>query len=656
MKTKLVFASLFLFVCFFGMPKSVAGDADQLPVGFFDAADCSSLVGWACDPDDYAAALQVYFYADGPAGTGSFVGATTANLAREAAVGNLCGGYSAHGFSFPVPASLFNGNSRAIYAYAIDTAPNNSSLIAGGPKAINCAADIKTNNAEFVSQVVPAFMNPGRVYPIIITMRNAGTTTWSDTDNYHLGSQNHQDNTVWSFGRVNFSDDESILPGATKKFVFNVTAPAVPGAYNFQWRMVQDGVEWFGDKTVNAAITVAASNFQPASLWLTRTAATKGVWTLDSGYRAAGSGNACDDVPGWANTKLATTKTNADGSISVKTIQAGCSRPWGSQQGKIQVLNGYWTSINSNNFHDGMIKEEVMPDPGLIFAPLDVIPDGQWHMIVSGCYQMPFYVNYMGGDGPNKEGGCYDAVCQTAENCPIYHTLSNVRYIVYDTCNNFTCDGQPVPVKFYQKVNSVMRISYDAVNGCGGAKILTEEQWFLKNYGWFGFYNTNSGYAPTAVDLYAVDDEQSCLPFWDNFCPNNNECLATDVCVPGAVSGCKVCQSDGSGWRDDNTKCGAKKICQSGICTADSSCVPNCVGKTRGDDGCGGNCGTAEIKIAGGGGGGGGSVATGSAANSPAKMTRAEILVKIQEIKKLLIQLIAQLIAELQKQLAGMQK
>ncbi|MFZ3100082.1 MAG: hypothetical protein WA103_02505, partial [Minisyncoccales bacterium] len=86
-----------------------------------------------------------------------------------------------------------------------------------------------------------------------------------------------------------------------------------------------------------------------------------------------------------------------------------------------------------------------------------------------------------------------------------------------------------------------------------------------------------------------------------------------------------------------------------------SSCVPNCVGKTRGDDGCGGNCGTAESKIAGGGGGGGGSVVAGSAANPPAKMTRAEILVKIQEIKKLLIQLIAQLIAELQKQLAATQ-
>ncbi|MFZ3100498.1 MAG: hypothetical protein WA103_04715, partial [Minisyncoccales bacterium] len=42
MRITLVFASLFLSVCFFGIPKFVAGDANQLPIGFFDAADCSS--------------------------------------------------------------------------------------------------------------------------------------------------------------------------------------------------------------------------------------------------------------------------------------------------------------------------------------------------------------------------------------------------------------------------------------------------------------------------------------------------------------------------------------------------------------------------------------------------------------------------------------
>jgi hypothetical protein len=35
-------------------------------------------------------------------------------------------------------------------------------------------------------------------------------------------------------------------PGQNVTFNFNVTAPSTPGMYNFQWKMVQDFVEWFG--------------------------------------------------------------------------------------------------------------------------------------------------------------------------------------------------------------------------------------------------------------------------------------------------------------------------------------------------------------------------------------------------------------------------
>ncbi|MDO8682740.1 MAG: glycosyl hydrolase, partial [Armatimonadota bacterium] len=45
-------------------------------------------------------------------------------------------------------------------------------------------------------------------------------------------------------------------PGQQKTFTFIVTAPSTAGTYNFQWRMVQDGVQWFGDLTPNVAVTV----------------------------------------------------------------------------------------------------------------------------------------------------------------------------------------------------------------------------------------------------------------------------------------------------------------------------------------------------------------------------------------------------------------
>jgi hypothetical protein len=35
-----------------------------------------------------------------------------------------------------------------------------------------------------------------------------------------------------------------------------VTAPATPGSYNFQWRMLNLGVQWFGEQSTNVVVTV----------------------------------------------------------------------------------------------------------------------------------------------------------------------------------------------------------------------------------------------------------------------------------------------------------------------------------------------------------------------------------------------------------------
>ena len=111
------------------------------------------------------------------------------------------------------------------------------------------------NNAQFVSQSVPASMAAGQTYPVSVTMKNIGTTTWTEAQQYRLGSQNPQDNGTWG-GRIVLASGESIAPGASKTFTFNVKAPATPGTYNFQWQMLREGVEWFGDKTPNVAVNV----------------------------------------------------------------------------------------------------------------------------------------------------------------------------------------------------------------------------------------------------------------------------------------------------------------------------------------------------------------------------------------------------------------
>ena len=98
----------------------------------------------------------------------------------------------------------------------------------------------------------------GQSYPVSVTMKNTDRSTWIKASGYKLGSQNPRDNKVWGFSRVELSDAArvgGVRPTTT--FTFNVTAPAKSGTYNFQWRMVQEGVEWFGGSTPNVAVVVS---------------------------------------------------------------------------------------------------------------------------------------------------------------------------------------------------------------------------------------------------------------------------------------------------------------------------------------------------------------------------------------------------------------
>lgn len=108
--------------------------------------------------------------------------------------------------------------------------------------------------AVFVSQSVPAEMTAGQKYAVAVTMTNTGGTTWSTSGNFKLGSQNPQDNTTWGLSRVDVGT--SVATEQSRTFSFQVTAPATAGSYNFQWRMVQEGVAWFGDASPNVVVTV----------------------------------------------------------------------------------------------------------------------------------------------------------------------------------------------------------------------------------------------------------------------------------------------------------------------------------------------------------------------------------------------------------------
>ena len=117
-----------------------------------------------------------------------------------------------------------------------------------------------SNNAQLVSQSVPTTMVAGQTYSVSVTMKNTGTTTWTKTNGYCLGSQNPQDNRVWHPGvRVYLASTDSIAPGQSKTFTFTAKAPTIPGTYNFQWQMLQESVQWFGAKSTNVAVKVVSA-------------------------------------------------------------------------------------------------------------------------------------------------------------------------------------------------------------------------------------------------------------------------------------------------------------------------------------------------------------------------------------------------------------
>jgi hypothetical protein len=120
-------------------------------------------------------------------------------------------------------------------------------------------AIITGNNAQFVSQTVTNTMDPNQPYPVTITMRNTGVTTWTRAGGYYLVGQNPAHNVLWSVPQVPLGENESIAPGQTKTFTFDVYSPGFPNIYNFRWQMDQmtpNFGELFGEMTQNVQITV----------------------------------------------------------------------------------------------------------------------------------------------------------------------------------------------------------------------------------------------------------------------------------------------------------------------------------------------------------------------------------------------------------------
>jgi len=119
------------------------------PKGYLDGADCTSVRGWAQDPDEPAKALEVHVSFDAPAGDPA---AKTVTLSAGIDRQDLCQplGSCNHGYELQIPLSLRDGAPHAVYVEAVDTAGGGATALQGSPGQFTCSVQPPLTAAQGV--------------------------------------------------------------------------------------------------------------------------------------------------------------------------------------------------------------------------------------------------------------------------------------------------------------------------------------------------------------------------------------------------------------------------------------------------------------------------------------------------------------------------
>ncbi len=109
--------------------------------------------------------------------------------------------------------------------------------------------------AEVVSVHLPTAMDCGDTFPAYVEMRNTGWASWTRDDGYKLGAVDDEDPFITGDIRVWLPEGVTVAPGDSHLFSFELVAPASASDYVTDWRMVREGVHWFGE-TAAETVTV----------------------------------------------------------------------------------------------------------------------------------------------------------------------------------------------------------------------------------------------------------------------------------------------------------------------------------------------------------------------------------------------------------------
>ncbi|MBP5717585.1 MAG: hypothetical protein J6X53_01220, partial [Abditibacteriota bacterium] len=134
-----------------------------------------------------------------------------------------------------------------------------------------------SHSAEILMSAIPQHVAKGSSGYFYVMVVNRGSYTWDS--NTRLGAVDDGD----PFGGTRIylpssGTDSTITPGATHVFKFSRSFGNTTGTFTSDWRMVHDGVTWFGDTTTGR---VTVENMPNTSL----------AWDINMNFGNANNSN-----------------------------------------------------------------------------------------------------------------------------------------------------------------------------------------------------------------------------------------------------------------------------------------------------------------------------------------------------------------------------
>ena len=157
-------------------------------------------------------------------------------------------------------------------------------------------------DSQFIGQTVVSTLQAGQQFSTILKWLNNGSQIWDSVAGLKVVSQNPANNNNWGVSSPTVS--AVTLKGQQLEIRVAAVAPRNAGTYNYQWRLVQEGIGLFGQPSTNLSILVTpgppsidGSGPPPAfvgssfSYQLTVAGGTPSyVWSIASGSLPSGLG------------------------------------------------------------------------------------------------------------------------------------------------------------------------------------------------------------------------------------------------------------------------------------------------------------------------------------------------------------------------------